>query len=158
LLEVRGEVYMTRRAFEELNARQQAAGGKRFINPRNTAAGAVRQIDPAMTAQRPLEFFAYGIGQTAGFARPESQSELLDLLDAFGFSGERRSPGGARRCRALRLLRSGGRETRKPAVRDRRRCLQGQFAGAAGQARLRITRAALGRRPQSFRPKRWRPK
>jgi len=92
LLEVRGEVYMTRRAFEELNARQQAAGGKRFINPRNTAAGAVRQIDPAMTAQRPLAFFAYGIGETEGFARPESQSMLLDLLDVLGFpvNGDRR--------------------------------------------------------------------
>ena len=97
LLEVRGEVYMTRRAFEELNARQQAAGGKRFINPRNTAAGAVRQIDPAMTAQRPLAFFAYGIGETEGFARPESQSTLLDLLDAFGFpvNGDRRVARGA---------------------------------------------------------------
>ena len=97
LLEVRGEVYMTRRAFEELNARQQAAGGKRFINPRNTAAGAVRQIDPAMTAQRPLEFFAYGIGETRGFARPESHSMLQDVLDAFGLpvNGDRRVARGA---------------------------------------------------------------
>ena len=66
VLEVRGEVYMTRRDFDELNARQQAAGLKPFINPRNTAAGAVRQIDPAMTAKRPLQFFAYGIGETQG--------------------------------------------------------------------------------------------
>ncbi|MET0683453.1 MAG: NAD-dependent DNA ligase LigA, partial [Casimicrobiaceae bacterium] len=97
LLEVRGEVYMTRRAFEELNARQQAAGGKRFINPRNTAAGAVRQIDPAMTAQRPLEFFAYGVGQTRDFARPESHSALLDALGAFGLpvNGDRRVARGA---------------------------------------------------------------
>ena len=88
---------MTRREFAELNARQQAAGGRLFINPRNTAAGAVRQIDPAMTAQRPLAFFAYGIGETEGFARPESQSTLLDLLDAFGFpvNGDRRVARGA---------------------------------------------------------------
>jgi DNA ligase (NAD+) len=84
LLEVRGEVYMTRRDFAELNARQQAAGGKLFINPRNTAAGAVRQIDPAMTAQRPLQFFAYGIGETRGFDKPATQRALLDALDAFG--------------------------------------------------------------------------
>ena len=71
--------------------------GKRFINPRNTAAGAVRQIDPAMTAQRPLEFFAYGIGETRGFARPESHSALLDALDAFGLpvNGDRRVARGA---------------------------------------------------------------
>ena len=64
IFEVRGEVYMTRRDFDALNARQQAAGLKSFINPRNTAAGAVRQIDPAMTAKRPLQFFAYGVGET----------------------------------------------------------------------------------------------
>jgi DNA ligase (NAD+) len=84
LLEVRGEVYMTRRDFAELNARQQAAGGRLFINPRNTAAGAVRQIDPAMTAQRPLQFFAYGIGETHGFDKPPTQRALLDALHGFG--------------------------------------------------------------------------
>ncbi len=84
MLEVRGEVYMSRRAFEELNARQQAAGQKAYINPRNTAAGAVRQLDPAITAQRPLRFFAYGIGETSGWAMPATQSELLDALAAFG--------------------------------------------------------------------------
>jgi DNA ligase (NAD+) len=97
VLEVRGEVYMTRAAFADLNARQQAAGGKLFINPRNTAAGAVRQIDPAMTAQRPLEFFAYGIGETEGFARPASQSALLDTLAALGLpvNADRRVAHGA---------------------------------------------------------------
>ncbi len=57
---------MTRRDFEALNERQRAAGQKAFINPRNTAAGAVRQLDPAATAQRPLHFFAYGLGETVG--------------------------------------------------------------------------------------------
>ncbi len=97
LLEVRGEVYMTRRDFEELNARQQAAGLRPFINPRNTAAGAVRQIDPAMTAQRPLQFFAYGVGESRGFARPESQSALLETLEAFGIpvNADRRIARGA---------------------------------------------------------------
>ena len=70
VLEVRGEVYMTRRDFEALNERQRAAGQKTFINPRNTAAGAVRQLDPAATAQRPLHFFAYGLGETDGIAWP----------------------------------------------------------------------------------------
>ncbi|MEO8305502.1 MAG: NAD-dependent DNA ligase LigA [Betaproteobacteria bacterium] len=84
LLEVRGEVYMTRHDFNELNARQQAAGGRLFINPRNTAAGAVRQIDPAMTVQRPLRFFAYGIGVMGDWKRPDTQSGLLDALESFG--------------------------------------------------------------------------
>jgi DNA ligase (NAD+) len=94
---VRGEVYMTRRDFAELNARQQAAGGKLFINPRNTAAGAVRQIDPAMTAQRPLQFFAYGIGETRGFEKPATQRALLDALEGFGLpvNGDARVARGA---------------------------------------------------------------
>jgi DNA ligase (NAD+) len=97
VLEVRGEVYMTRRDFDQLNERQRAAGLKTFINPRNTAAGAVRQLDPAMTAQRPLRFFAYGVGETAGFALPETQAALLDLLVAAGLpvSRDRRVARGA---------------------------------------------------------------
>ncbi|HVO87516.1 MAG TPA: NAD-dependent DNA ligase LigA [Casimicrobiaceae bacterium] len=84
VLEVRGEVYMRRKDFEALNERQRAAGQKTFINPRNTAAGAVRQLDPAMTAQRPLHFFAYGIGATQGFSLPPTQSALLDTLEQLG--------------------------------------------------------------------------
>src|SRR3989449_6583026 len=57
--EVRGEVMMSRKSFEELNRLQEEQGGKRFANPRNAAAGAVRVLDPAITAQRRLEFFAY---------------------------------------------------------------------------------------------------
>src|SRR6185503_19656206 len=68
VLEVRGEVYMTRADFAQLNARQEAAGQRLYVNPRNTAAGAVRQLDPGITAQRPLRFFAYGIGETDGWA------------------------------------------------------------------------------------------
>jgi DNA ligase (NAD+) len=84
LLEVRGEVYMTRADFAKLNERQRAAGGRLFINPRNTAAGAVRQLDPAMTTQRPLQFFAYGIGATHGFDLPPTHSRLLDTLHKLG--------------------------------------------------------------------------
>jgi DNA ligase (NAD+) len=84
LLEVRGEVYMARKDFESLNARQEAAGLKAFINPRNTAAGAVRQLDPAITAQRPLLFFAYGVGEVGGWTMPRTHSALLDALEAFG--------------------------------------------------------------------------
>ena len=71
VLEVRGEVYMRRDDFEALNARQRERisrgekGEKTFVNPRNAAAGAVRQLDPAIAAQRPLSFFAYGVGEVA---------------------------------------------------------------------------------------------
>ncbi|MES7349211.1 NAD-dependent DNA ligase LigA, partial [Cutibacterium acnes] len=64
-LEVRGEVYMRRDAFEALNARQRERGEKTFVNPRNAAAGAVRQLDPTVTASRPLSFFAYGLGEVS---------------------------------------------------------------------------------------------
>jgi DNA ligase (NAD+) len=57
--EVRGEVMMTKKAFEALNRQQEEIGGKIFVNPRNSAAGAVRVLDPAITAQRKLDFFAY---------------------------------------------------------------------------------------------------
>ena len=57
--EVRGEVMMTKKAFEALNKQQEEIGGKIFVNPRNSAAGAVRVLDPAITAQRKLDFFAY---------------------------------------------------------------------------------------------------
>ena len=84
LLEVRGEIFMMRAAFEKLNQRQAKAGEKLFINPRNTAAGAVRQLDPKITAQRPLTFFAYGYGVMRGLRAPHRHSELLDAIEAFG--------------------------------------------------------------------------
>ena len=84
VLEVRGEVYMRRDAFERLNERQREHGEKTFINPRNTAAGAVRQLDPAVTAQRPLSFFAYGLGDVQGWVLPATHHELLDALAAAG--------------------------------------------------------------------------
>ncbi|RVU47085.1 NAD-dependent DNA ligase LigA [Rubrivivax rivuli] len=84
VLEVRGEVYMRRDDFERLNERQREKGEKTYINPRNTAAGAVRQLDPAITAQRPLSFYAYGLGEVQGWAQPPTHSATLDALAAFG--------------------------------------------------------------------------
>lgn len=85
VLEVRGEVFMRRDDFERLNATMQARNEKTFINPRNTAAGAVRQLDPAVAAQRPLSFFAYGVGETQGWsAFPTSHALLIDALRMFG--------------------------------------------------------------------------
>ncbi|ALT77297.1 aromatic ring-opening dioxygenase LigA [Paucibacter sp. KCTC 42545] len=84
VLEVRGEVFMRREDFEALNERQRQAGEKTFVNPRNTAAGAVRQLDPALAAQRPLSFFAYGLGEVKGWDLPATHSAMLDALAAMG--------------------------------------------------------------------------
>jgi DNA ligase (NAD+) len=85
VLEVRGEVLMLRADFERLNAQQRASELKIFVNPRNAAAGILRQLDSRITAQRPLSFFAYGIGEVAGFELPAAHSELLDRLAQLGF-------------------------------------------------------------------------
>jgi DNA ligase (NAD+) len=88
LLEVRGEMYMRRDRFERLNERQREMGAKTFVNPRNAAAGAVRQLDPGIAAQRPLSFFAYGLGAVTGWPLLEAESAthsgVLDALAAFG--------------------------------------------------------------------------
>lgn len=84
VLEVRGEVYMRRDDFERLNERQRERGEKTFVNPRNTAAGAIRQLDPALVRQRPLCFYAYGLGEVQGWDVPATHSGLLDALAGFG--------------------------------------------------------------------------
>ena len=89
VLEVRGEIFMMRAAFEKMNRRQAAAGEKLFINPRNTAAGAVRQLDPKVTAKRPLSFSAYGYGVIRGLRLPRRHSELVDLIEQFGLPVDR---------------------------------------------------------------------
>ncbi|WP_374511283.1 NAD-dependent DNA ligase LigA [Niveibacterium sp.] len=85
VFEVRGEVYMRRDDFARMNERQLARGEKTFVNPRNAAAGSVRQLDPAISAQRPLSFFAYGLGETAGWAAMDTHAALLDQLQQWGF-------------------------------------------------------------------------
>jgi DNA ligase (NAD+) len=82
--EVRGEVYMTKKAFLALNERQKAAGDTIFANPRNSAAGSLRQKDPSITASRPLGFFAYSWGQMS--ALPEgTQTGMIHWFERCGF-------------------------------------------------------------------------
>ncbi|WP_226426485.1 NAD-dependent DNA ligase LigA [Xanthomonas sp. NCPPB 2865] len=85
VLEVRGEVYMPRAAFETYNAQMRLQGGKVLANPRNGAAGSLRQLDARITAQRPLSFFAYGVGEVSEGALPQTHSAILAQLRAWGF-------------------------------------------------------------------------
>jgi len=85
VLEVRGEIYMTRTDFDALNAAQEAAGEKIFANPRNAAAGSLRQLDPSITARRPLRFFGYALGEIS-VPIAETQQGIRLALARFGFS------------------------------------------------------------------------
>lgn len=84
LLEVRGEVYLPKAAFAELNAGARARGEKIFANPRNAAAGSLRQLDPKITARRPLAFFCYGVGAVQHGKLPGEHGALLARLREWG--------------------------------------------------------------------------
>ena len=84
VLEVRGEIYLPRAGFEQLNARARKLGEKTFVNPRNAAAGSLRQLDARITAQRPLEMCCYGVGLVDGGELPGQHAAVLQRLQAFG--------------------------------------------------------------------------
>jgi DNA ligase (NAD+) len=113
VLEVRGEIFMRRKDFEQLNERQRAAGEKIFVNPRNAAAGFIRQLDSRITAGRPLSFFAYGLGEVQGWRLPPTQAEILDALRKFGVpvSAERRVALGAEELMAYHMHIAAQRDT-----------------------------------------------
>jgi DNA ligase (NAD+) len=85
LIEIRGEVFMTKADFLALNERQAASGERLFANPRNAAAGGLRQIDPRVTATRPLSLFAYALGE-ASEKVAETHWDYLRRLEAWGFT------------------------------------------------------------------------
>jgi DNA ligase (NAD+) len=95
LLEVRGEVYLTKAGFEKLNAERKAAGEEEFANPRNAAAGSLKQLDPRIVATRPLDVVLYGLGQVESAPyQPQRQDEMLAWLKALGF----KTPGRTWHC------------------------------------------------------------
>lgn len=102
VLEVRGEVFMSKAGFEALNQRQMEAGGKTFANPRNAAAGSLRQLDSKITASRPLEFCCYGFGRVEGGTLPGTQVGILEALKGWGIpiSRELKLAKGVQGCRA----------------------------------------------------------
>lgn len=84
-LEIRGEVFMPKAGFDAYNEKARAAGEKTFVNPRNAAAGSLRQLDPKLTAQRPLDMFAYSVGIAEGGKKlPARHSEIIDQLREWG--------------------------------------------------------------------------
>jgi DNA ligase (NAD+) len=85
VLEVRGEIVMPRAGFDALNERARASGDKMFANPRNAAAGSLRQLDPRITASRPLEMYAYGVGEVSTSDLPGNHSGILQRLRDWGF-------------------------------------------------------------------------
>ncbi len=89
IIEVRGEVYMSRTDFLALNAAATDTGDKVFANPRNAAAGSLRQLNPAVTAARHLSAFAYTYGEISGRTWA-TQSEYFDRLESWGFKTTRR--------------------------------------------------------------------
>ncbi len=83
-LEVRGEVYMPRAAFEKFNERARERGERTLANPRNAAAGSIRQLDPKMAASRPLAFFAYALGRSEPEATWQQHTDMLADFRAYG--------------------------------------------------------------------------
>jgi len=84
ILEVRGEIFMPKKGFEELNQRARKKGEKTFANPRNAAAGSLRQLDPKVTATRPLSFYAYGWGELSVDSLGGSYSESMAVIRNYG--------------------------------------------------------------------------
>ena len=91
VLEVRGEVYMTRDGFQKLNAERAAAGEEVFANPRNAAAGSLKQLDPRIVARRPLDAVLYGLGRVEGGTPPTGQHQMLLWLSELGFQTPRKT-------------------------------------------------------------------
>ncbi|MCW9023739.1 MAG: NAD-dependent DNA ligase LigA [Gammaproteobacteria bacterium] len=100
VLEVRGEVIMTKAGFEQLNETQRKNNARLFANPRNAAAGSLRQLDSKITATRPLSFYCYGVGEVSGGALAEKHSLIMKQLQKWGIrlNPENRVVKGSKGC------------------------------------------------------------
>ncbi len=142
-LEVRGEVYIKINDFKEFNRKREEAGEAPFANPRNAAAGSLRQLDPKITAQRPLHFFAYGLGLVNGrvlfqpVGGPASPAEWGLPVNPL----IRRCPG-ITKC--LDFCQGDGNPSSYLALRNRRGGPEGQFLCPAGTIRDQIQKSPLG--------------
>ncbi len=148
VLEVRGEIYMTRSSFERMNERALAAGEKAFVNPRNSAAGSLRQKDPAVTASRSLSFFSYQLGEVVGGPEFTSHVEMLRFVGVARPPGERphdHARHGRRRGGPLPALAGA---PPRPRLRDRRDRHQARRSRPARSARRHLAGPALGDRLQ----------
>jgi len=96
LLEVRGEVFLTKAGFERLNAERKAAGEETFANPRNAAAGSLKQLDARLVARRPLDIVVYSLGSVEGASQPQTHDEMLAWLKTLGF----KTPEWTRHCKS----------------------------------------------------------
>ena len=85
ILEVRGEVFMSKAVFEQINTQAQQGNGRQFVNPRNAAAGTIRQLNPQIAAERALQFIPYGIGAYLGEEVFTAHSQILTYLNTLGF-------------------------------------------------------------------------
>jgi len=85
ILEIRGEVLFLKKSFEEFNLARIKAGEEAFANPRNAASGSLRQLDPKITAQRPLSFFAYSLGQIQNISIPDNHFDIMQYVKTLGF-------------------------------------------------------------------------
>ena len=99
-LEVRGEIYMPKAGFADLNKRAELSGEKRFVNPRNAAAGSLRQLDARITATRPLEMCCYGIGVISDGELPPTHTDMMQQLSRWGLkiNGELKVATGDQGC------------------------------------------------------------
>lgn len=89
IFEVRGEIYMSKDSFAQLNSRHEKENKKIFANPRNAAAGSIRQLDANITASRNLSYFAYGFGELSDDFKCESQSQFHKIIEEYGFNIDR---------------------------------------------------------------------
>ena len=95
LVEVRGEVFLTKSGFEKLNTERKAAGEETFANPRNAAAGSLKQLDARLVAKRPLDIVVYGLGSVEGVSKqPQTHEEMLAWLKTLGL----KTPEWTRHC------------------------------------------------------------